>query len=68
MHERERTCLPRRLACRPTFAQVLLLAFDIFGTVVNWHGSIAREVRSLYPEVDAEAYGCLTCHRSRLRW
>lgn len=33
-----------------------VLAFDIFGTVVDWHGSIAREVASLYPDVDADAF------------
>ena len=33
-----------------------VLAFDIFGTVVDWHGSIAREVAALYPAVDADAF------------
>jgi 2-haloacid dehalogenase len=33
-----------------------ILAFDIFGTVVDWHGSIAREVGALYPEVDGDAF------------
>ena len=33
-----------------------VLAFDIFGTVVDWHGSIAREVAERYPEVDANAF------------
>jgi 2-haloacid dehalogenase len=33
-----------------------LLVFDVFGTVVDWHGSIAREVRALRPEVDASAF------------
>jgi len=33
-----------------------VLAFDIFGTVVDWHGSIVREMRSLHPQVDAEAF------------
>ena len=33
-----------------------VLAFDIFGTVVDWHGSIAREVAGLYPAVDANAF------------
>lgn len=33
-----------------------ILAFDIFGTVVDWHGSIAREVAALYPAVDANAF------------
>ncbi|QCB46600.1 haloacid dehalogenase type II [Hydrogenophaga sp. PAMC20947] len=32
-----------------------ILAFDIFGTVVDWHGSIVREVEVLYPGVDANA-------------
>lgn len=33
-----------------------LLAFDVFGTVVDWHGSIAREVAMRYPDVDAGAF------------
>ena len=33
-----------------------ILAFDIFGTVVDWHGSITREVATLYPQVDADAF------------
>lgn len=33
-----------------------ILAFDIFGTVVDWHGSIAREVGALYPAVDGDAF------------
>jgi len=33
-----------------------ILAFDIFGTVVDWHGSIAREVQALYPQVDGDAF------------
>ncbi len=36
-------------------SQVQLLAFDIFGTVVDWHGSIAREVSQLYG-VDGAAF------------
>ena len=35
----------------PTRPQVL--AFDIFGTVVDWHASIAREVAALGLDVDA---------------
>ncbi len=35
---------------------VPILAFDIFGTVVDWHGSISREVQALYPQVDADAF------------
>ena len=33
-----------------------VLAFDIFGTVVDWHGSIVREVQALYPSLDADAF------------
>jgi 2-haloacid dehalogenase len=33
-----------------------ILAFDIFGTVVDWHGSIAREVQALRPGVDGDAF------------
>lgn len=33
-----------------------VLCFDIFGTVVDWHGSIAREVSSRHPQVDGHAF------------
>lgn len=33
-----------------------ILAFDVFGTVVDWHGSIAAEVAQLFPEVDGDAF------------
>lgn len=33
-----------------------ILAFDIFGTVVDWHGSIEREVAARHPAVDANAF------------
>ncbi len=33
-----------------------ILAFDIFGTVVDWHGGIAREIRALRPDVDGDAF------------
>ena len=35
---------------------VQVLAFDIFGTVVDWHGSIQREVQARYPGVDGDAF------------
>src|SRR3954469_18272579 len=38
----------------PTRPQVL--AFDVFGTVVDWQGSIVREVRASHPQVDADAF------------
>ena len=37
-------------------ANTHVLAFDIFGTVVDWHGSIVREMQTLYPSVDANAF------------
>ena len=40
----------------PASPPVRVLAFDVFGTVVDWHGSIVREMRSLYPQVDADAF------------
>ena len=33
-----------------------VLAFDIFGTVVDWHGSIVREMQQLHPQVDGDAF------------
>ncbi|HEY0822153.1 MAG TPA: haloacid dehalogenase type II [Ramlibacter sp.] len=36
--------------------RVEVLAFDIFGTVVDWHGSIVREMAALYPQVDGDAF------------
>jgi len=35
---------------------VQVLAFDVFGTVVDFHGSLMREVQGRYPEVDADAF------------
>ncbi len=37
-------------------ANTRVLAFDIFGTVVDWHSSIVREMQALYPSVDANAF------------
>ncbi|WP_255440874.1 haloacid dehalogenase type II [Caenimonas sedimenti] len=36
--------------------EVDVLAFDIFGTVVDWHGSIVRELAQLQPQVDGDAF------------
>jgi len=33
-----------------------ILAFDIFGTVVDWHTCVAREVRAMCPGTDADAF------------
>ncbi|NVO07251.1 MAG: haloacid dehalogenase type II [Rhodoferax sp.] len=40
----------------PQASTPVLLAFDIFGTVVDWHGSICREMAVLYPQADADAF------------
>lgn len=36
---------------RPT-----VLAFDVFGTVVDWHGSISREAVSIMPGIDGDEF------------
>lgn len=38
----------------PTIPKVL--AFDVFGTVVDWHSGIAREVQALHPGVDGSEF------------
>lgn len=35
---------------------VQVLLFDVFGTVVDWHGSIAREVSQQFPQLDGHAF------------
>lgn len=35
---------------------IKLLAFDVFGTVVDWHGSIMREVDALGLGIDSDAF------------
>jgi len=40
----------------PARPPATVLAFDIFGTVVDWHGSIVREMQALHPQVDADAF------------
>lgn len=39
-----------------SFADVRALCFDVFGTVVDWHGSIAAEVQRLGLPVDGGAF------------
>ena len=36
--------------------KVQVLAFDVFGTVVDWHGGIRREVQQMLPGVDGDAF------------
>jgi 2-haloacid dehalogenase len=33
-----------------------LLLFDVFGTVVDWHGSVVREMAEIAPSVDGDAF------------
>ena len=33
-----------------------VLAFDVFGTVVDWHGSISREAKALIPDIDGDKF------------
>lgn len=40
----------------PLATQARVLAFDVFGTVVDWHGSIVREMAQLHPQVDGDAF------------
>ncbi len=35
---------------------VKILAFDVFGTVVDWHGSIKREVEALNLEINFDNF------------
>ncbi len=44
------------MAPHPMAGEVEVLAFDIFGTVVDWHGSIVRELAQLQPQVDGDAF------------
>lgn len=39
-----------------TLGDVQILAFDVFGTVVDWHGGISREVQAMELPVDAGAF------------
>ncbi len=40
----------------PGTQDLRVLAFDVFGTVVDWHGSIVRELQARVPAVDADAF------------
>ncbi|MEB0032058.1 haloacid dehalogenase type II [Undibacterium sp. RTI2.1] len=35
---------------------IRVLAFDIFGTVVDWHGSIVKEMQRIAPQVDGDRF------------
>src|SRR5262249_37602503 len=40
----------------PDADRVEILLFDVFGTVVDWHGSIERELAREHPQVDGAAF------------
>ncbi|MEJ7928890.1 haloacid dehalogenase type II [Ramlibacter sp. AN1015] len=40
----------------PFAREIEVLAFDVFGTVVDWHASIVREMQERHPEVDGDAF------------
>jgi 2-haloacid dehalogenase len=35
---------------------IKVIAFDVFGTVVDWHGSVAREVAAMNLDIDADEF------------
>ncbi len=35
---------------------IKVLGFDVFGTIVDWHGSIQREIAAVAPNIDADAF------------
>ena len=41
---------------RPPADDIRILAFDVFGTVVDWHRSIMRELRSMNLDVDPDRF------------
>ena len=40
----------------PLAGRVKVIGFDVFGTVVDWHSSISREIEAIAPEVDGGAF------------
>jgi hypothetical protein len=48
--------LLRNVVNRPRADNISILAFDVFGTVVDWHRSIMREVRSMNLDVDPDRF------------
>ena len=41
---------------KPEAAELKVIAFDVFGTVVDWHGGIAAEAERMIPGVDGSAF------------
>ena len=57
-------CMISSTAPQTPVPDVSVLAFDIFGTVVDWHGSLQREVEALLRPSGASIAGYLDL----LRW
>jgi len=36
--------------------RIKVIAFDVFGTVVDWHGSVSREVAAMNLDIDADKF------------
>ena len=36
--------------------KIRVIAFDVFGTVVDWHGTIKREIEAMQPGIDGDAF------------
>ncbi len=45
-----------RMSTHPLSSSPQVLAFDVFGTVVDWHSGIVRELKLLRPEADGNAF------------
>ena len=41
---------------KPEAAELKVIAFDVFGTVVDWHGGIAAEAERMIPGIDGSAF------------
>ena len=44
------------MALKSDITKVEVLAFDVFGTVVDWHGSIVREIKRFGFPVNASEF------------
>jgi 2-haloacid dehalogenase len=44
------------MSAQADLADLKVIAFDVFGTVVDWHGGIAAEVERALPGIDGSAF------------
>ena len=47
---------PDPVAANAVADEIKVIAFDVFGTVVDWHGGVASEVERIAPKVDGNAF------------